>query len=175
MLQLFTAPYNDISGIVMDDKYGVRIAMDHLISRGYKRILYIGGDNRVKGYYEALAAAEIPADESLVSLNWSVSEAEICDKIKKLHPDAILGIARQAQTAWCALCALQREGIPELPFVAYDDVNWVKMFNITAVAHPLQEIAETVTQYIFACITSDSNEYTHRVIKPFLIERLTSK
>ncbi len=171
MLQLFTAPYNDISSIIMDDVYGTKIATEHLISNGYKRILYIGGDERVQGYYEALENAGIEIDENLVSLNWGISEEDVKQKILSLNPSAIIGVARQAETAWCAITSLNIH----IPFIAYDDVNWVKMFDITAVAHPLDEIAENIVEYIISCIEQKSNQSINKIIKPFLIERSSSK
>ena len=168
MLQLFTAPYNEIPGILMDDEYGTGIATEHLISRGYKRILYVGGDERIEGYYATLAKAGIAVDNSLVSLNWGITDDEAADLIKRTSPSAILGVARQAETAWRALTSLKKN--TTIPFVAYDDVNWVKILDITAVSHPLEEIAQTVVNYIMKNETD-----VRKIIKPYLSERSSSK
>ena len=171
MLQLFTAPYDEIPGIVMDDEYGTELAAEHLISKGYRRILYVGGDERVEGYYKALAKAGIAADNSLVSLDWGITASEAADLIQRTSPSAILGIARQAETAWRALTELKKNNaVEDIPFVAYDDVNWVKMLDITAVSHPLEEIAQTVVNYI---MQNENN--VRKIIKPFLSERSSSK
>lgn len=173
VMQLFTAPYEEISSLVMDDVYGAELGTSHLLSLGCRKILYVGGDNRVEGYYNALKKAGIEPDDALVSLDWSITSDAVREKIVTLNPDAVMAVARQAETAWCAITSLRKEkGIAwDIPFIAYDDVNWVRMFDITAVAHPLAEIADFVTDSIDSSQNSDEKFFLRKTIKPFLIRR----
>jgi LacI family transcriptional regulator len=60
---------DDIPNIVCDNRGGTRLAVEHLIQLGHKRIGYIGGDPpgevaeaRRDGYLDALRAAGLPFD-----------------------------------------------------------------------------------------------------------------
>ena len=171
LLQLFTAPYKDISSVVTNDVYGVKKATEYLISNGYSRILYVGGDERVKGYFNALSNAGIIADNDLVLLNWENSPEIIKEKIISKKADAVIGIARQAETVWHALSRLYKDNHLNIPFIAYDDVNWVKMLDISAVAHPLDKIAEYIVEYIISRNKNNSEKLYKKIVKPFLIKR----
>jgi LacI family transcriptional regulator len=62
-----------IPSVVIDDFKGAFLATEHLIKQGYNRIAHIGGathtsiwNARLKGYTAALAANNIPFEESLI-------------------------------------------------------------------------------------------------------------
>lgn len=62
-----------IPSVVLDDFKGGFCATEHLITQGYKRIAHLAGpvrfetfQNRLRGYFEALKAYNIPIDESLI-------------------------------------------------------------------------------------------------------------
>ena len=67
-------PVSRSASVEFDNRGGVRVAVDHLVSQGHRRIGFIGyapvsftGVNeRLSGYRDALAAAGIPLDERLV-------------------------------------------------------------------------------------------------------------
>ena len=63
----------DCSKVVVDDRRGSFVAVDHLIQQGYTRIAHIHGPltasnshNRLNGYLDALKSSQIPIDESLI-------------------------------------------------------------------------------------------------------------
>ncbi|MFC0774200.1 LacI family DNA-binding transcriptional regulator [Terrimonas alba] len=62
-----------IPSVVLDDFKGGFCATEHLIMQGYKRIAHLAGparfetfQNRLRGYFEALKAYNMPIDESLI-------------------------------------------------------------------------------------------------------------
>jgi LacI family transcriptional regulator len=62
-----------VDSVTVDNAGGVRAAVEHMIRRGARRIAYLGGDSRfylaaerLAGYREALAAAGLAFDPSLV-------------------------------------------------------------------------------------------------------------
>ena len=67
-------PINLAADFVLADNIGgVRSGIEHLLARGHRRIAYLGDDpaiftarERLTGYRSALAAAGVPADESLI-------------------------------------------------------------------------------------------------------------
>ncbi len=174
IIQLFTAPYDGYDSLVTDDIYGTEIAARYLTERGHRRILYIGGDARVKGYENALAEQNIAFDPALVSLEWLLDEKILSDMIRSAQPTAVISVARQAEAAWRALSRMKIPVPDSLSFIAYDDVNWVKMLNITAVSHPLEEIASTLIERLFYIIGCES-EPQKITVRPFITERESVK
>jgi Transcriptional regulators len=171
IIQLFTAPYSEYGSVVVDDTWGVREATNYLIGRGHKKILYVGGDLRVEGYKSALADAGLTPDTGLLSLDWLLDEHAVAELIERTEPSAILAVARQAEAVWKALRLLRLDIPNDISFVAYDDVNWVGMLDITAVAHPLAEIASALTAQLFYAVDNPDAPPQKQVIKPYLLER----
>ena len=66
------APVFDLSAVLIDDVYGGRLATEYLIQQGHRRIAMVyketntAGVRRLEGYLEALAAAGIRRDDSLI-------------------------------------------------------------------------------------------------------------
>jgi len=68
--------------VVLDNRGGARNAVRYLVSRGYQRIAYVGGDptvstgaSRLVGYRQALRTAGLTYDPRLVSLGNHTAEA----------------------------------------------------------------------------------------------------
>ena len=133
--------------------------------------MYLGGDSRVDGYKSAFDDAGLVYDPSLVSLEWLLDERIIAEKITATSPSAILAVARQAEAAWRALRILKLNVPDDISFIAYDDVKWVGMFDITAVAHPLAEIASALAERLFYAIDNPGTPPEKLIIKPYLNER----
>lgn len=147
LLQLFTAPYPELDSLVMDDGSAVADAARYLMERGHQRILYVGGDGRFEGFVQAKQAAGCPAGPEWLCLGWPEAE-EVARRIRSLQPTAILAVARQAEAAWHALKLLGLRIPEDISLIAYDDVNWVRMLDITAVAHQFGQIADMAVNQI---------------------------
>lgn len=170
IIQLFTAPYEEYDSLVTDDIFGAEEATRYLTGLGHRRILYIGGDSRAEGYKNILREKEIPFDPVLLSLDWLLDENKIADIIRSVKPTAVIAVARQAEAAWRALSRMKIPVPDEMSFIAYDDVNWVRMLNITSVSHPLEEIAAMLIERLFVLIGGES-EPRKIVIRPYITER----
>ena len=83
-------PDAEVDMVLVDSHRGARLAVDHLIAHGHKRIAYVGGpqsiaqfQDRLRGWRDALAQAGFEA------------EPEICLSMEKLDVDAGSAAARQ--------------------------------------------------------------------------------
>jgi len=173
IIQLFTAPYDEFGSVVMNDKLGVETAVEYLFSMGHTRILYTGGDNRVEGLYGAYKEHGIAVDPIMISLDWTASIDMIADMIECTNPTAVLAIASQSAVAWKALKKLALNIPEDISFIAYDDVNWVQICDVTAIAHPLVNIAEILIENLIEIIKSENK--SKRTIDPYIIKRSSVK
>jgi len=175
IIQLFAAPYEEYGSIVMNDKLGIEIAVEYLFSKGHTRILYIGGsrDKRIEGLYNIYNKHGIAIDYNMISLDWVTDINLIIEMMKNTKPTAVLAIANQAAVAWKALKKMEINIPEDISFIAYDDVNWVQICDVTAIAHPLNYIAESLVENLIELIKSDSKNKI--IIKPFITERNTVK
>ena len=91
VIQLFNAPYSHMDSVIMDDEKGAEIGTNYLLQHGHRRILYVGGEDRIAGFWRAIDNAGIPHSE-VMTLTGPVSVDLICDAIKTFHPTAIFAI-----------------------------------------------------------------------------------
>ena len=173
IIQLFTAPYEEYGSVIMNDRLGVEIAVDYLFYMGHTRILYIGGDIRVEGLYNAYNKRGIAVDYRMVSLDWITDIDLIIDIINNTAPTAVLAVANQAASAWKALKKMSANIPEDISFIAYDDVNWVQICDVTAIAHPLINIAKTLIEDLIEMIKSGNKNKV--IIDPYIIKRNTVK
>lgn len=125
--------YSSVSG---DSVNGGRIATEHLLARGCRRIAMIGGPTgsreiaeRRQGYEGALIAAGLEVDAALVEhLPWSSGDdgaAEAMVRLLDRAPDIDAVFAHSDRWALGVLRALRARGIrvpDDIAVVGYDDV-----------------------------------------------------
>ena len=139
--------YSTVSG---DSFAGGRIATQHLLDAGRRRIAFIGGpdmeqesQDRYRGYVTALRSAYVPVDESLVTYGWYSSESattrmrELLDR----HGDIDAVFACSDVMAIAAIEVLRAAGhsVPDdVAVVGYDDVALAAHANppLTTVRQP---------------------------------------
>jgi DNA-binding LacI/PurR family transcriptional regulator len=142
---------------VIDDVAGGRLATGHLIALGHRRIGFVGdmpfsrppaglgftsSANRLRGYKQALAAAGIPVEPSLIRRgpHDTAAAAEHAARLLK-SPDPPSAIFAASDTqAIGVLAAADRLGvaIPErLSVVGFDDIESAAFLGLSTVRQPL--------------------------------------
>jgi len=128
-------PGVEAESVVCDDLKGGRLATEHLLARGHRRILFLNGPahissamERVEGYRAALAQAGIPFDERLVRQIPIV--AGDCRHVIYQAIDEQVGftaiIAFSDLIAWEAMYALQKRGLQnprDYAIVGFDNIQ----------------------------------------------------
>lgn len=171
VLQLFTNLYPEYDSLTMDDRAGAEDATEHLIANGHERILFYGQSNRVEGYQTAMERHGLPFEELCKTTDTpSTAHAEEC--IRATRPTAILSIAKLSE---CVMSALNRMDLKigrDVSLIVFDDVDWAKMLEISAVAHPLKELADASLSMILNRLKEKSHEAPiHRELKTHLVHR----
>lgn len=187
-LVAFWHPTKDITNFIeVDHRQGSALAVNHLVSRGFKRIGYLGGTEsspanqlRKLTYQQILEENNLEVDHALVSFTGH----NIYSGYERLHcllntdnpPDAIF--CSNDYIALGCLQYLREKGINKEQFglVGYDDLYFASlpMINLTTVRQPRNILGEKA----FEILRQEINNYPVKkpvsiLIKPELIERDT--
>ena len=88
------SPYTWIS---FDNRRGSALLVQHLAAEGYRRIAFLGISSestavfdRLSGYYDGLRLCRLSADPELVVESDQVPGEDVCDRLLKAKPDAVI-------------------------------------------------------------------------------------
>lgn len=170
--------------VKVDHVYGGRIATEHLISKGYRNILFIGNlnyiysDERYSGYRQAMASAGLKHN----MMNLKIDKLDIKTAFAETERlvqngfrfDAIFGCLDIV--ALGAMKALQKNGISipdQVGVMGYDDIpDAVSVYpELTTIAQPLNEMGMLAVQYLMKMIKGEKMPASPGLLKPVLRER----
>jgi LacI family transcriptional regulator len=168
-----------------DEFYGAKLATNHLIQLGHKRIAYINGPKnwdaakeRLRGYHAELEANQIPFEGSLVREgDWEVKSGyTAAQKLCTLpgRPTAIF--AANDLMALGAIYAIQESGlrVPEdIAVVGYDNRNFAGIIRpaLTTVTLPAYEMGEAAARLLLDLINHEISSVENIEIRGKLITR----
>jgi DNA-binding LacI/PurR family transcriptional regulator len=169
----------------VDNAAGTRRAVEHLVETGRRRIAFLGwpagsvtGDERARGYREALQAAGLAVDPTL--------DARGLDAVATGHraadlwldrddpPDAV--VAASDLLAIGVLHAIWARGLTagaDLAVTGFDDTPTAAFLStpLTSVRQPIEETAAHVVRRLIAQITGAAVEPGGQLVLPTLIVR----
>jgi len=177
----------------VDNFCGGRLATEHLLALGHRRIAFIGGSrhsaaviDREAGYRAALADAGLaaPTPEWNIGMNYSGDEAGI-QELVSLFRDALVSTRPTALFAWSddvalrAMNALRAEcglRVPEeVSIVGFDGTEAIcersSSPRLTSVRQPIQEIAAEGVALLVASINGTPVERMQQIFAPTLVVR----
>ncbi len=189
-IQGIHAQLRDRPHILLDDCRGGYLVTNYLISLGHRRIAGVfkaddmQGQNRHKGYVQALTEAGIPYDPDLVV--WFYTEdrkTHAYEKIKQMADeraerpfDAV--VSYNDQIAMQVLKALEEKGIDvpaEVSVTGYDNSYLATNCRVplTTVTHPQEKLGETAAQLLLSLIRKEKEEKLEKQIlmEPELVIR----
>jgi LacI family transcriptional regulator len=180
---------DDLSYIEVDHALGSRLAIEHLLERGYKRIAYLGGvetspSNQIRllAYQKCLQEAGLPVDPKLISYGPFRLESgyqRLADLMKlEKRPDAIF--CGSDIIAMGALQYARRNNIQvpgDLGIVGFDDVACASLplIGLTTIEQPRDQLGEAALDALLTEIKQFPQRARQRVmIKPKLKIRSTT-
>ncbi|NUS49529.1 MAG: substrate-binding domain-containing protein, partial [Nocardioidaceae bacterium] len=155
-----------------------RLATEHLLAQGCRRIAFVSGpratttgQRRLAGYRAALRAAGSTVDDDLVKrANFRVeggyqATLELLDRRRR--PDGLL--VSNNLMALGALLALQEREIDlpaELAFASFDGISWARALRptLTVVEQPTYEIGRQAAELLLERITSPDGIHPRKVV-----------
>jgi DNA-binding LacI/PurR family transcriptional regulator len=180
-------PGETLHFVTVDDAYGAHLAIEHLLALGHRRIGYVGVTNRLqsnqhrlRGYQDALKAAGIAFDPTLV-----FSDSRIEDHVKTGEASLEPLLSAGATAVFCyndsvaigllAVCHKRGLSIPDdLSIVGYDDIDIAAytLPPLTTVRQPRFELGYQALQMVLQLL--DDQEPENLIVPIELVVRETT-
>lgn len=176
--------------VAVDDEWGGRLAVDHLLERGHRHIGFVGGPfliqqvaDRHRGAEAALAGVDdarmdvFPTGSLKVSDGTAAGE-QLLDLPPERRPTAVF-CANDLLAIGILQAAVQRSlRVPDdLAIVGYDDIGFAAAAAVplSSVRQPREQLGRTAAQ-LLAEEVGDPDRHTHRqvVYEPELVIRASS-
>jgi LacI family transcriptional regulator len=162
--RLFGGVYPNSVGV--DERNGARLAVEHLIKLGHRRIAYINGprgwyaaEQRLLGYRETLAEHNIPfAPELVLEGDWEVQSGyPAARRFLELHERPTAIFAANDLMALGAIYAFQEAGLrvpDDVAVIGYDDrdIASISRPTITTVRMPCYEMGQASAKLLLGLL-----------------------
>ncbi|RZK42388.1 MAG: LacI family transcriptional regulator [Pedobacter sp.] len=169
----------EVDYVGVDNFRASKEATQHLLSRNRKQIALVTIDlpnkqitDRLDGYKQALTEADLFNDNLIMKVPFGQSEAETATQIKALFVNQKIDAVLFA-TNYLAIHSLNvfRESgmdLTKMDLIAYDDHVVFKLLSpqISAVAQPLEDIAEQIISLVLESLSSKGKNEPRQVILP---------
>lgn len=183
----------NVSTVVIDNYQGAKIATDHIISRGKKKIAHISGPldwweskQRLLGWQDALIREGIKPNENMVAEgNWSSkSGKKAFDQLLCSFPEMDAIFVANDQMALAVLHTACEKGInipKDLLVVGFDNIPESEYFypSLTTVSQDLLSLGSLAVEELIYLIRAKNlkqttSKHNYRVLQPSLIIRKSS-
>ncbi|BDZ42795.1 LacI family transcriptional regulator [Paraoerskovia sediminicola] len=174
----------------IDDVAMARQATQHLLLAGHRRVAMIGAvgtwsleygapPDRLRGFSEALAAADVAADDELVVRTpWGTTGgADGMARLLSLDDPPTAVVAFSDEVAFGALRTLRRSGIAvphALSLVGMDDHELADTMDLTTVRQPVTEQGHAAGELVRRFLVGDAPADVHLTLPTHLVARGTT-
>jgi len=161
----------------VENRSGARMAVEHLIGHGHRKIVCIAANShlltikeRIAGYKESMRRSRLPCPKELnLSSQSSATPALSRLLASRNRPDALF-TANNASTIW-VIAALREMGIRmgrDLALAAFDDVDFFTLItpSVTAVRQPASELGNVATRLLLQRINGEFKTPSVRTVLP---------
>jgi LacI family transcriptional regulator len=177
------ATHLDADSVVSDNVGGAHQAVRHLVERGHGRIGFLGdmlsistAEERLRGYTEALAAAGIQRDDSVIrtELRDPDSAARAIDEMLASREPPTAFFTGQNLLTIGGVRALHQRGCErDVALIGFDDISLAEMLNpaVSVVAQNPQAIGRAAADQLFRRLDGDTAPAVHETIPVTLVAR----
>ena len=180
-------PEADHAWIDVDGAHGARIATEHLLGQGHRRVAWLGwerasriGQDRRAGWESAMSAAGLDTAGLGVRLTDNVDAARMATH-RLLEDPSVTAVACASDTlAIGVLHALAERGLrpgADIGVVGFDDslaaqVTWP---GLTSVRQPLEDVAFALIRILQSVLAHKPLATQGRMLQPTLVVRRSSR
>ncbi|HEY8590315.1 MAG TPA: LacI family DNA-binding transcriptional regulator [Naasia sp.] len=175
-----------ISAVAVDDLAGGRLAVEHLVTGGRRRIAFIGGPLSVRQVADRLAGARAAADaggatlevvetSALTVLEGRQAGEALADRSPTDRPDAVFAANDLVAVGLLQGLAIRR-GIrvpEEIALIGYDDIDFAgtAVVPLSSIRQPSRLIGETAVRLLLEEAADPGSEPRQVVFQPELVAR----
>lgn len=175
-----------VPAVTVDDRHGIRLAVEHVAGLGHKRIGHIAGPQntstghrRYLGFLEAMSAAGLkPLDRDVSFSDWFTEDegARMCAKLLRRSSGLTAIVAANDLLAIGCYDTLEARGIrcPEdISVVGFNDMPFVDHLRppLTTVRIPQREIGTAAADLLLERLADDSQAAREILLEPTLVIR----
>lgn len=187
---LIETHHSDFSSVEVDNQKGGRLAAEHLISRGRKRLAFLGekqfadsniilSSQRLKGYKEALDAAGIGLPEEYISLGTYDVKDATRQALELLQlpepPDAIFCYSDyQAVGVIKAAKSLGLKIPDDLAVMGFDDMEFADFMGLSTVSQALYDSGRIAAKLLLERINHPDGPTQQVTLPVKVIQRETT-
>lgn len=166
----------------VEDYDGARLAVDHLLAHGHRRIAFIGDDvtlptvrGRHDGYLSALRAAEVPVEPRLIRFDAGEREsaARATSELLALDDPPTAIFSSNPRASQGVVQTLHREGRTEIAMVGFGDFALADALQpgVTIIDQDPAAIAAAAADLMLARIAGTAGDPSHIVLPLHLVAR----
>ena len=166
----------------VDDEYGAKIATQHLIANGHKRIAYFADNLKIKttkfrfeGYKAALNEANIKLDKDLfiLELDVSMSLDSMLEKILTLKNPPTAIFTSKAEISIKIVSSMHKMGRTDIALVSFDDFTLASSIQppVTVLDHSAREIGRAAIKRLFEKIDGKDLKSQEHIIPLHILPR----
>ncbi|MFZ4718705.1 MAG: LacI family DNA-binding transcriptional regulator [Ilumatobacteraceae bacterium] len=180
-----------LPSVTIDDRAGGRVATQHLIDLGHRRIGFVGeppdnsfgfvsSSRRQEGYLEAIRRAGIPADPALIrhgSHQRAAARQMTLDLLELADPPTAIVAASDTQAVG-VMEAAEAKGLKvpdELSIVGYDDIDLASVMGLTTVRQPLVRSGERGAELVLESLGAKRRSAFDEQLEVELVVRATTR
>lgn len=169
--------------VMVDDRQAARDIVNHLISRGHRRIAHLGssrpnsGRLRYEGYLEALHEHGLSADPALVTEGpWTQKGGYTAmNNLLQHRPLPTAVFAANDLMAIGAMQSIKEAGLripDDIAVAGFDDIDQAACVSpsLTTVRQPKYEMGKKLAEILFCRLTSQEPREPQRIILPYTLE-----
>lgn len=184
----FDMALSDVS-ISGDNVKGAFKSVDYLVQAGYRKIAFVegnfttsGGGQRLEGYRQALAAAGIEVDESiLLEGDYTIEFGRKAAEELMSREEKVEAVVTGSDLIAIGMVAqFQEDGvrIPEdLEVIGYDNIELAGVFqpSLSTISKPHYDMARFIAEQLVKVIEGERVQLPHMKVEPELVLRETTR
>jgi LacI family transcriptional regulator len=161
----------------VENKAGARMAVEHLIEHGNKRIVCLAANThlqtikeRIAGYRDSMQRAKLHREKEILLTSQASAKAALTKLLSAHNRPHALFTANNASTIWVieALKEMKVEIGKDLMLVAFDDVDFYTLLSppISTVRQPAAELGSISARLLLQRIKGEFNGSNIRTVLP---------
>lgn len=176
--------------VVVEDRRGGQLAVEHLLEMGHRRIGFVGdlpderfgfraSLDRLDGYRAALSAASLPIDERLVrqtEFGHEQAGAAAADLLRSTTPPTAIFATSDTQ-ALGVIDAAARAGMrvpDQMSVIGFDDIDIARYAGLTTVRQPLRDTGACGVEALLELLADTTAMPTSHELGVELVRRTTT-